>query len=180
MRRVVVVGASGSGKSTTARQLAARLDVPALDLDELFHGPDWAPTPTPQFRMRVMEALATAERTNGGWVVAGNYTTVMDIVHGAADTIVWLDLHRVRSWWRVTRRSVRRAATGEELWGGNRERWRNLVSADPEVNMIIWGWVSQPKIRARYEDFATGPFWSHAAVHRLTTPHEVRCFVAAS
>ena len=100
VERVAIVGGSGSGKSTLATRLADRLDAEHVELDALFHRPNWEPTPTPEFRVKVTAALDTDR-----WVVAGNYSTVMDIVHGNADTIVWLDLPR----WMVTLRVVRRS-----------------------------------------------------------------------
>lgn len=173
MQRVVIVGGSGAGKSTLAAKLAERLDAPAVELDGLFHQRNWEPTPTPEFRARVAAALDT-ER----WVVAGNYSTVMDIVHGQADTIVWLDRPRWLMTWRVVRRSLRRVIRREELWNGNRERWRNLISRDPEVNIIVWAWTHHDAHTRRYEGFAASNFWAHAEVHRLRTRRDVRQFLS--
>jgi len=168
MRRVAVVGASGSGKSTLAAALAEKIDGTSLELDELFHGENWAPTPTPEFRRRVAEALDTDR-----WVVAGNYSVVMDLVHGGADTIIWLDLPRWLVTWSVVRRSLRRVIKREELGNGKRERWRNLVSPHPEVNVIVWAWTHHAAHTKRYEGFLTSPFWAHADVRRLRSRREV-------
>jgi adenylate kinase family enzyme len=173
VERIAIVGGSGSGKSTMASTLAARLDAPCVELDALFHQRGWQPTPTPEFRAKVADALL-GER----WVVAGNYSVVMDIVHGQADTIVWLDLPRRLVTWRVIRRSLRRVIRREELWNGNRERWRNLISRDPEVNIIVWAWTHHDAHRTRYEGFSSGTFWAHADVHRLRTRGDVRQFMA--
>ncbi len=178
MKRVVIVGASGSGKTTLGTLLADRLGVQRIDLDELFHRPNWEPTPTPEFRSRVAERLTASG--DAGWVVAGNYTTVMDLTHGAADTIVWLDLPRWRTTTRVVKRSIRRVARREQLWNGNRERLRNLMSRDAERNIILWAWHSHPIVTKRYEGFADGPFWSTAEVRRLHTPSEVRTFIESA
>jgi GTPase SAR1 family protein len=118
--KIVVVGTSGSGKTTVARELAHRHGVPHVELDALFHGPNWAETPAEEFRRRVAAA------TDGdGWVVDGNYESKLgDLVLGRADTVVWLDLPLRVALARVTRRTVGRIRTGEELWSGNRESWR--------------------------------------------------------
>ena len=120
MPKIVVVGTSGSGKTTVARELARRHGVPHVELDALFHGPNWAETPAEEFRRRVAAA------TDGdGWVVDGNYESKLgDLVLGRADTVVWLDLPLRVALARVTRRTVGRIRTGEELWSGNRESWR--------------------------------------------------------
>lgn len=174
-QRVTIVGGSGSGKSTLASKLAAQLAANVIELDAIFHKPDWTPTPTPQFRSEVAAALDTPS-----WVVAGNYSVVMDLTQGAADTIVWLDLPRWLVTWRVVKRSVRRAAMREELWNGNRERWRNLVKRSPEDNIIVWAWTYHDVHRQRYESFAAGKMWAHADVHRLRSPREVRRFLASA
>ena len=56
VRRVSVVGNSGSGKSTVARELAASLAVPHLELDSAFHQPGWEPLPREEFRRLPMSS----------------------------------------------------------------------------------------------------------------------------
>ena len=58
MRRMVVVGSSGAGKTTLAQELADRLGVPHVELDALHWGPNWTATPTEIFRPRVEAAIA--------------------------------------------------------------------------------------------------------------------------
>jgi adenylate kinase family enzyme len=118
--KIAVIGTSGSGKTTVARELARRLGVPHVELDALFHGPGWKETPVEEFRRRV--AAATQ---GSGWVVDGNYESKLgDLVVEQADTVVWLDVPLRVALSRVTRRTIGRIRTGEELWNGNRESWR--------------------------------------------------------
>src|SRR2546428_783868 len=85
MRRVSVIGASGSGKTTVGRALAARLGVPCVEMDELhWTHPDWELPPLEEFRARVDEATQGAS-----WVVDGSYGKARDIVWSRADTVVW-------------------------------------------------------------------------------------------
>jgi hypothetical protein len=118
--KIAVQGTGGSGKTTVAKELARRHGVPHVELDALFHGPNWVETPPDEFRRRV--AAATA---GDGWVADGNYDSKLgDLVLGRADTVVWLDLPLRVALTRVTRRTIGRIRTGEELWSGNRESWR--------------------------------------------------------
>lgn len=166
MNRVVVVGAPGTGKSTVAATLAEHLDAALVELDELFHRPDWTPTPTPEFRAAVAAAIDVPR-----WVVAGNYVVTADLTHARADTIVWLDLDRRHTIPRVVARSFRRAIRRERLWNGNRERLRDVLH--PRRSMIAEAWKVHPEHRAKFEQLSTTPLWANAEVHRLRTPSEV-------
>ena len=126
MRRVAVIGsASGNGKTTFGRALAARLDVPFVELDALVHRAGWVETPDDELRALLEPILA-----RDGWVVDGSYERKLgDAVLRSADTVVWLDLP-VRVWLpRLVRRTVRRMSGREQLWNDNRETMRNLLFA---------------------------------------------------
>src|SRR5688500_18127460 len=103
MRRVNVSGTSGSGKSTFARRLAQRLEVPYVELDALYHRPNWETTPKDEYRAAV--AIVAAE---DAWVIDGNYTSTRDIVLARADTVVFLDYPLPVVLWRLTKRTLRR------------------------------------------------------------------------
>jgi len=119
MQRINVVGTSSSGKTTFARELARRLDLPYLELDALHWEPGWAEASPEVMRGRVAAAIEP-----GAWVVDGNYSVVRDLVWDRADAVVWLDFPLRTILWRYLRRTYRRVRTGEELWAGtgNRER----------------------------------------------------------
>src|SRR3954449_806769 len=53
LHRIVVIGCSGSGKTTLAMRIAAQLDLPHVELDGLFHGPNWVPVAPEVFVSRV-------------------------------------------------------------------------------------------------------------------------------
>jgi adenylate kinase family enzyme len=124
VRRVAVIGsASGCGKTTVARRLAERLEVPFVELDSLNHGPGWTEATPADLRAQVVPIVA-----GEGWVVDGGYRGKLgDLVLEAADTVLWLDLP-VRTWLpRLLRRTARRIVRREELWGGNRESLRSAL-----------------------------------------------------
>jgi adenylate kinase family enzyme len=124
IRRIAIVAtASGNGKTTLGRRLAAHLAVPFVELDALHHGPSWTEATADELRTRVAPIVA-GER----WVVDGVYRGKLgDLVLERADLVVWLDLP-ARVWLsRLLRRTVRRIATREELWNGNRESVRGAI-----------------------------------------------------
>ena len=165
VRRVSVVGTSGSGKSTLARQLADILGVPHLELDAVHHQPGWEPLPTDEFR-RIVAARAAA----GGWVIDGNYGRVRDLVWARADTVVWLDLPKRTVMRQVVWRTLRRVALRRELWNGNRERWRNFFTWNPEQSVISWAWHKHAPDRARYAAAAAEPGQRAPALHQARQP----------
>lgn len=76
-RRVVVYGPTGSGKSTVARNIAAHIGVPLVELDAIFWGPRWVNKPLEEFRAEVSALLSSH---TDGWVCDGNYSQVRDII----------------------------------------------------------------------------------------------------
>ena len=117
MRRVVVFGTTGSGKSRLAERLGARTGLRVVELDAQNWGPDWQPAPVDLLRHRVERELR-----DGDWIVVGNYDSVRDLTWRPADTLVWLDLPFSLVIWRLFWRTLRRSITKENLWGsGNTE-----------------------------------------------------------
>jgi GTPase SAR1 family protein len=168
--KIAVVGTSGSGKTTVARELARRLGVPHVELDALFHGPGWTETPVEEFRRRVAAATEA-----DGWVVDGNYDSKLgELVLERADTVVWLDLPLRVALTRVTRRTIRRIRLGEELWSGNRESWRGGFFG--WESMFVWTIRSHLRHRrTRAERLA-----QHRGLEvvRLTTRGEVESYLS--
>ncbi len=134
MERVIVVGTSCSGKTTLARRIAEVLDLPHVELDAVFWGPDWSECPTEEFREAVRERVES-----DGWVVDGNYSKVRDILLSRATDAVWLNYSFPVVFGRALSRTCRRIISREELFGGNRETFgKSFFSRES----ILW-WVIQ-------------------------------------
>lgn len=143
MERVLITGHSGSGKTTLATHVAARLGLPRVEMDALHHGPNW--TPRPEFRADV-EAFSRGAR----WVTEDQYgSKIGDLLWDRADTVIWLDLPRRTVMRRVVLRSLRRAATRQELWNGNRERIRDWPSPGHPMR---WAWAQYDRKRREAAD----------------------------
>jgi adenylate kinase family enzyme len=131
-RKIAVIGTPCSGKTTLARQLANRFAVPHVELDALFHGPNWTPAPADEFRDSVERALS-----GDGWIADGNYRGKLgDLVLERADLVVWLDLPLRIIMWRLWRRTLHRIRGNVELWAGNRETWRNVFLT--RQSLFVW------------------------------------------
>jgi adenylate kinase family enzyme len=169
---VAIIGTSGSGKSTLGVSLADRLGVPYVELDSIFHQPHWTPLPAPEFERRVEEVAALPS-----WVIDGSYSAVRHLIWPRAECIVWLDLPRLLVTYRVLRRTVVRCAIREELWNGNRERWRDLLSSDPGKSPVAAAWKRYPEQRDRYATATKNPRWHALSFVHLRSPHEVKIFL---
>jgi len=73
MKRVSMVGTSGSGKSILGAALARALGAPFVELDAIHHLPDWEPIEKDEFRGQVAELAAGPT-----WVIDGNYGKVRE------------------------------------------------------------------------------------------------------
>jgi adenylate kinase family enzyme len=141
MRRILVVGPCGAGKSTLARQLGDILHLPVIHLDRLNWNPGWIMSSDEVFRARVHEASG-GER----WIIDGNYGSTLEIRLPPADTVVLLDFARWRCVGRVVRRIMRyRGRTRPDMGEGCPERF------DWEFIEYVWAYhrENRPKLLHR-------------------------------
>lgn len=165
-RRIVVVGNTCAGKSTLGEALANALSVRFVDLDALFWKPNWQKPELAKFRAKVDEATR-----EGGWVVAGNYTTQQqDISWPRADTVVWLDVPLPLVVTRVLTRSFGRWRRRELLWGTNQEKFLpHLKVWDEEESLVAWAVRHHLPRRRYFEQAITDPQWAHLDFVRFTS-----------
>jgi adenylate kinase family enzyme len=140
----VLASASGCGKTTVGRELAARLAVPFVELDALVHGPNWTETPDDELRAQVAPVVA-----QDGWVIDGSYLRKLGtLVLDCTDTVVWLDLP-IRVWLpRLIRRTGRRMRGREQLWNDNRETLRDVVWG--RESLLVWAFRTHFRRRQLY------------------------------
>jgi adenylate kinase family enzyme len=91
MQRVLVMGSSGSGKSTFARRLSEMTGIPFVSLDALYWKPGWVASDNAEFGQRVAEVARQPQ-----WVMDGNFTSsgAGELRRQSSDTVIWFDLPR--------------------------------------------------------------------------------------
>ena len=170
MQRVAIVAtASGCGKTTVGRALAAILGAPFVELDAIHWQAGWTPLDADELRRRV-EPLVERD----AWVVDGAYRGKLgDLVLERADTVVWLDLPR--SVWlpRLVLRTLRRGLTREELWNGNRESLWGAISDDD--SLVRYALANDRRRRHHYPREL-----ARFRVARLRTQAEVDAFLRSA
>ena len=86
MKRVMIIGCPGSGKSTFARGLAEKTDLPLYYLDMMYWNPDRTTKPKEEFRADMREKVKLPE-----WIIDGNYGSTLEVRMEACDTVIFLD-----------------------------------------------------------------------------------------
>src|SRR3954471_16972725 len=171
--RILILGRTGSGKTTLARALAAALDVPHVELDSLYFRPDLSTAPLPVLRERTSEAIA-GER----WVTDGNKRAVRDLVWPRADTVIWLDYGVHVSLWRLAKRARARTSSlsAQAAQTGRRTALpKQLLAAARGVLAALRSHRGQ---RREYPRMFAKPANQHLAVARLRSPSATREWLA--
>ncbi len=156
-KRTIVVGATGSGKTTLAAQLAELTGVPHIEMDSFFWQPGWQKADQEVFQQRTEQAIAAE-----CWVADGNYSRVRQMVWQRATTLVWLDYPIPFTVWRLIQRTVRRVFTREMLWGTNHESLRGAFFS--KDSLLIHVFSSKRKQTEIYPQLLASPEFAHLQV----------------
>ena len=165
MRRILIVGNSGAGKSRLARLLGERLALPVVHLDVLFWQPGWTEVADEVFRARVAQALS-----GDAWICDGNFRGTWDLRMPLADTVVWLTPPRLVCLWRAVTR----------VFAYNRRRRRPDMAegCDEKIDLAfyryIWTYDARvaPQLEAALQRHA-----GHARIVRLANDRQVDAFL---
>lgn len=148
MDRVMVYGVTGSGKTTLAKQIAAKTGLPLIDVDEFTHaaGQKWVMVPDDEQR-QIFTDFCAAER----WVIDTAYGKWIDVPLDRTQLIIGLDYPRWLSLGRLIHRTISRAIDKKPICNGNIESWRQVLSRD---SIIAWHFKSYKRKRARIHQWA--------------------------
>ena len=86
MKKVIVIGCPGSGKSTVSRTLHNKTGVPLYHLDMMYWNADKTTVEKSVFLERLSDVLEKDE-----WIIDGNYGSTMELRMAACDTVIFLD-----------------------------------------------------------------------------------------
>ena len=99
MKKIIIIGSGGAGKSTFARRLGEILNIEVLHLDKLYWQPNWTEPSKIEWQKTVEEMLI-----QDAWIMDGNFGGTMEMRIEASDTVILLDLPRTVCLYRVLKR----------------------------------------------------------------------------
>lgn len=136
-KRILVLGSSGSGKTTISNQLGRVLNLKTIHLDAHFWKPGWVRTPSPEWR-ELVSSLIREE----SWIMDGTYESTLDLRIPAADAIVLIETSRWTCLWRMLSRQATvndqpDAPVGQKL---DRSIFRQRTALSHYANWIRYIW----------------------------------------
>lgn len=90
MKKVIIIGCPGAGKSTLAMEMGKKTGLPVVHLDSLFWLPGWTQRPRKEFDLLLQESLQ-----KDAWIIDGNYGRTIPLRLAACDTVVYLDFQTI-------------------------------------------------------------------------------------
>lgn len=171
MKKVIVIGTTGSGKSTFARKLAVKINASYISLDLLFWKANWQATEDDEFFPKIREAISADT-----WIVDGNYFRTQEITWAQADTIIWIDLPFWLTFYQCFTRGLDRALSKQELWPGtgNVESFSRMLSKD---SILLWLIKTYKRNKIRYEQKEREAKAMGLSFYRLRSRSEMSCFL---
>lgn len=173
MKFINIIGTTGSGKSTFARQLAQKQQLQYIELDNLLWLDDWQESTNEVLFLKLKIAMKNAA---SGWVIDGLYTRTIPIMMEKVDTVIWLDYPFHINLYRLTKRTFGRVISQKKLWedSNNRENFKLMLSKE---SIFIWLIKSYPKNRKKYLALMQNPDYQHIHFIRLTSPQQAARFL---
>ncbi len=137
MKKVVVIGSGGSGKSTFARELGERTGIEVIHLDREYWQPNWEKSPANEWVAKVAEMLK-----RDSWIMDGNFGGTREMRMQAADTIIFLDLPRRVCLYRIMKRTAK-------YYGRSRPDMTEGCTERFDWDFIKWVWNYPNRSRSR-------------------------------
>ena len=138
MKRILMIGCGGAGKSTLAQRLGKKLNLPVVHLDKLFWKPGWVASPREEMDEKILIELKKSQ-----WIIDGNYDRTIPERMKYCDTIIYLDFSRAACLRGVCKRILTTyGKVRPDMGEGCPERF--------DLDFLKWVWNFNKKNRERY------------------------------
>jgi len=172
MKRVIVVGSIGAGKTTFAKAVAKKLSIRHIELDRFNWLPGW--------KLRLHEelkVLVAQEIGKPSWVICGNYSVLRPMTWSKADTIIWLDYSFLICFWRCFKRSFSNALQRKQCCNGNYETLGRMFFSKQSI--LWWVMRTYKKRRKKYIRLMQDPMYKHIQFVRLRSDSQAKSWFKA-
>lgn len=164
MKKILVIGSSGAGKSTFARRLHRATNLPLIHLDRLYWKPNWVETTDKAEWKRTIETALQGD----SWILDGNYSGTLEMRLEKCDTAIFLDLPRTLCVYRILKRvALYKKGSRPDMADGCDEQF------DWEFLKFVWNFPtrSKPKVEALLNRFGL-----EKTIFRLRSKKEIEDF----
>jgi adenylate kinase family enzyme len=138
MKRVLIIGGNGSGKTTFAKSFAAKVNLPLVHLDSLYWRDGWQHVSESEFDELLQKELDKPE-----WILDGNMRRTLAHRLKYCDTVIYFDFSRIVCVWGAVRRVILNYGRSRPDMGGycpERFEWKFIKSI----------WTSDREVRNKY------------------------------
>ncbi|MBK22634.1 MAG: adenylate kinase [Halobacteriovorax sp.] len=170
MKKILVVGSSCTGKTSTARLIEKELGIPFTDMDDLFWKPNWGESSEEELRLKMTKATDAES-----WVMSGNFRRTNDITWARADAIVWLNLPFPVVLRQAIYRTLKRILTKESICNGNRETFSKVFFSRSSI--LMWVFRTYPTMFERYKEVQKKPLYKTYKFFEFHDHYEVRNWI---
>ncbi|MGI8641048.1 MAG: DNA topology modulation protein [Pyrinomonadaceae bacterium] len=165
MKRILIIGSSGAGKSTFARRLHKATGLELVHLDKLYWKPNWVETTDKNEWRKTLAEVLKGEK----WIIDGNYSSTMEMRIAACDTVILLDVPRTVCVYRILKRvALYKKGSRPDMAEGCDEKF--------DWEFIKWTWRypkrSKPKVEELLKRFENGK-----TIIRLKSEKEIENFL---
>ena len=163
MKRVLIIGCGGAGKSTLARRLGQKTGLPVVHLDRLFWKPGWVERTPEEF-----DPILRRELEKDEWIMDGNFNRTLPERLTYCDTVIYLDFSPVTCLLGVLKRVITNYGTVRPDMGeGCPERF--------DLGFLKWVWTFRKNKGQQYHDLLGQVRHAHVVI--LKNRREVRRFL---
>ncbi|SHH89766.1 AAA family ATPase [Clostridium intestinale] len=155
MERIIIIGGNGCGKTTFAKELSDKLNLPLIHLDVLYWRDNWETASTDEF-----DELLVQEITKPKWIIDGNIGRTIPFRLKYCDTVIYMDFSRLKCVYGVIKRVIKCYGKSRTDMGGycpekfnmkkfeflksvwnfnknNRKRYYDMLQSANDVKIII-------------------------------------------
>ncbi len=163
MKKILIIGSGGAGKSTFARRLGEKTGIEIIHLDKLHWKPNWTEPPKDEWKETLEKAMC-----GEAWIMDGNYSGTLEMRLVACETVIFLDMPRIVCVYRV----IKRVALS---CGKTRPDMAENCFEQFDWEFIKWIWDFQNRSKPKMERLLT-QFRDEKTVIRLKSKREVENF----